>query len=99
MLIFSDPYEANNGTVIITVSRPGWWDGPARPIGIYTVTADHATWTPAMDASRHGLIGVCAGFAAAVISTLAVLRRPPWPDMTELVMTAISEARIARSKK
>ena len=67
-------------------------------MGIYTVSAEGATWTPAVDASRHALIGVCTGFAAAVIGTIAVLRRPPWPEMTERVMTALAQARIAESR-
>ncbi|GAF45467.1 hypothetical protein [Rhodococcus wratislaviensis] len=53
--------------------------------------------TRPVDTSQHALIGVCTGFAAAVISTIAVLGLPPWPEMTERVMTAIAEARIAES--
>ena len=98
MLVFGEPYEASNGTVIITVSRSGWGRRAERPVGIYTVGAGGATWTPAVDASRHALIGVCTGFAAAVIGTIAVLRRPPWPEMTERVMTALAQARIAESR-
>ncbi|QDQ93069.1 hypothetical protein FND50_21505 [Rhodococcus sp. WB9] len=98
MLIFGEPYEANNGMVIITVSRTGWGHRAERPVGIYTVGAEGVTWTPAVDASWHALIGVCTGFAAAVIGTIAVLRRPPWPEMTERVMTALAQARIAESR-
>ena len=93
MLVFGEPYEAGNGTVIITVSRSGWGRRPECAVGIFTVSAEAATWTPAVDVSRHALIGVCTGFAAAVIGTVAVLRRPPWPEMTERVMIALAEAR------
>ncbi|PQP22633.1 hypothetical protein [Rhodococcus opacus] len=98
MLVFGEPYEASNGTVIITVSRTAWGRRGERPVGMYTVGAEGATWTPAVDASLHALIGVCTGFAAAVIGTIAVLRRPPWPEMTERVMTALAQARTAESR-
>lgn len=97
-MIFSEPFESSDGTVVITVSRPGWRDGPARPIGIYTVTAQGATWTPAVDSGRIAIIGACTGFAAAVIATIAVLRRPPWPQMTEAVMIQLSKERAAQPK-
>jgi hypothetical protein len=90
LLIFDDPYEASDGTVIITVSRTGWRDGPGHPVGVYTIHAGSTTWTPADDASRHKLIGVCTGFLAAVIGVLAILRRPPWPEMTEKVMLSLA---------
>lgn len=92
-MIFGDPFEASNGTVIVTVSS-----ARGRPVGIYTVTHDGATWTPAVDGNRIALIGVCAGFVAAVLGTAAVLRRPPWPELTERAMIAISEAKIAAAK-
>jgi hypothetical protein len=99
MLVFGEPYEASNGSVIVTVSRGGWCGFPERAIGIYTVTAAGTTWTPAVDASRHALIGVCTGLMAALISTIAVLRRPPWPEMTERTMLALAEVRIAESRR
>jgi hypothetical protein len=77
-MIFSDPFEASNGTVIITVSS-----SRGRAVGVYT------------DNSRVALIAACTGFVAAVLGTAAVLRRPPWPDLTERAMAAISEAKFA----
>jgi hypothetical protein len=91
-LVFSEPYEASNGTVIVTVS--GGRGG--SPVGVYTITADGTTWTPAVDAGRLALIGVCTGFVAALLGTVAVLRRPPWPELTERVMVALAEARISQ---
>lgn len=99
MLIFGEPYEAINNTVIVTVARKGWGTRYEHPIGIYTVRADSTTWTPAVDASQVALIGVCTGFVAAAISTIAVLRRPPWPEMTERVMIALAQARLADRRR
>jgi hypothetical protein len=92
-MVFSEPFEASNGTVIVTVSN-----SRGRAVGIYTVTAQSVTWTPAVDDSRVALIAVCTGFVAAVLGTAAVLRRPPWPDLTERAMGAISEAKFAARK-
>jgi hypothetical protein len=93
LLIFGEPYEASDGTVIFTVARTGWRDRPGHPVGVYAIHAGTTTWTPAVDASRHRLIGVCTGLLAAVIGVLAVLRRPPWPEMTEKVMVSLAHSR------
>jgi hypothetical protein len=92
MLIFSEPYQASDGTVVVTVSRTGWRNHSGHAIGIYTIHAGTTTWTPAIDASRHRLIGVCTGLLAAVIGVLAVLRRPPWPELTEQVMVSLANS-------
>jgi hypothetical protein len=52
------------------------------PIGVFVVHGDHASWVPAGDANRIALIGVLTGLLAGVISSLAVLRQPPWPRIT-----------------
>jgi hypothetical protein len=93
LLTFGEPYEAGNGTVIVTVSRQDRGDRPERPLGIFTVTADGATWTPVVETGRHLLMMAGAGFVAVALSTAAVLRRPPWPEMTERVMTALAQRR------
>ncbi len=98
MLIFNEPYEAGDGTVIVTVSRMGWWDRPGHPVGVYTIHAGTTTWTPAVDVSRHRLIGACTGLLAAVIGVLAVLLRPPWPEMTERVMVSLANSRAANGR-
>ncbi|WP_033291251.1 hypothetical protein [Amycolatopsis jejuensis] len=99
MLVFGEPYETSGGTVLVTVTRQGRRGGPGRAVGLYTITADGVTWTPATDESRIALIGVCTGFVAAAFSTLALVHRPPWPALTERVMTAQAEARIAEARR
>jgi hypothetical protein len=37
---------------------------------------------PAVDANRIALIGVMTGLLCGVIASVAVLRRPPWPDLS-----------------
>jgi uncharacterized spore protein YtfJ len=54
----------------------------AAPVGVFVVHQGEASWVPAVDTNRVALIGVTTGLLAALISSLAVLRRPPWPDIT-----------------
>ncbi|MEV7097559.1 hypothetical protein AB0M80_32380 [Amycolatopsis sp. NPDC051045] len=38
-------------------------------------------WEPAVDATRIALLAVGIGLVSATLGGLAVLRRPPWPDL------------------
>ena len=75
--VYSDPYETVDGTTIISVTRYRAISGAAAPVGIFVVHNGQVSWEPAADVTRIALLGL----ATAVIATLAVLRRPPWPDL------------------
>jgi hypothetical protein len=53
----------------------------ARPVGVFVVRDGKATWEPVVDATRIALIGGLIGLVSATLATLAMLRRPPWPDL------------------
>lgn len=80
--MFGEPYETPDGTTIITVSRLSWNGTSTVPLGVFAIREGEASWQPAVDATRIALMGETIGLAAAVIATLAVLRRPPWPDLS-----------------
>ncbi|MCX0274163.1 hypothetical protein NLM24_26430 [Nocardia zapadnayensis] len=81
--IYGEPFETADGAIVITVSRRGSFPGsPMRPAGIFVVRDSAATWVPAVDVNRIALLGEWIGLLAAVIAALAVLRRPPWPDLS-----------------
>ena len=71
--VYGEPYQVADGTTVIPV---------AKPRGVFVVRAGKASWVPAVDQNRIALIGVLTGLLAAVISSLAVLRQPPWPLIT-----------------
>ncbi|MEG8181831.1 hypothetical protein GZH49_25370 [Nocardia terpenica] len=82
-MIYGAPHETADGSTIITVARPGGLLRPGgQPLGIFVVRDGAAMWQPAFDATRIATLGVLTGLLSAVIATLAVLRRPPWPDVS-----------------
>ena len=95
--VYSQPYENADGATIIMVSRVHGKvrpenresaDGPgddiavrAKPVGVFVVRGDDVKWEPAIDATRIALVGALTGLLAATLATLAMVRRPPWPDL------------------
>jgi hypothetical protein len=78
--VYGEPYPTADGGTVITVAKVR--GGTATPLGVFVVHGGTARWVPAVDANRIALIGVVTGLLAAVIASLAVLRRPPWPDLS-----------------
>ena len=70
---YGEPYQTADGATVIPV---------AKPLGVFVIRGGEASWVPAVDTSRVALIGVLTGLLAAVITSLAVLRQPPWPRIT-----------------
>ncbi|WP_067698622.1 hypothetical protein [Nocardia jejuensis] len=79
--VYSAPYETADGTTIVTAYSAGGWFGGPRVIGVFAVKDGQVRYEAAIDGSRIATIGVLTGLVAAALSTLAVLRRPPWPDL------------------
>jgi uncharacterized spore protein YtfJ len=78
--VFGDPIERPDGTTIIPVSHVQ--DGrEASAVGIFVIRPDKAQFVPAVDATRIALLGVGVGLAATVLGMIAVIHRPPWPDI------------------
>ncbi|GAB3881302.1 hypothetical protein GCM10029964_037160 [Kibdelosporangium lantanae] len=72
---FSAPVEAADGTTVLPVS-----DARGRAIGVFVVADGRATWEPVVDASWIPLLVGSIGLAA-VLAAVAMVRRPPWPDL------------------
>ncbi|MFW3121157.1 hypothetical protein MMAG44476_25704 [Mycolicibacterium mageritense DSM 44476 = CIP 104973] len=48
---------------------------------MFVVKDGKPTWTAAVDHTRVALLGEVIGLVAATFATLAMVRRPPWPDV------------------
>ena len=92
--IYGQPYETVGGVTIIPVAKVRGRLRPARaadadqemairakPVGVFVVKDGNPRFVPAVDATPIALVGVLTGFVAATLTTLALLRRPPWPDL------------------
>ena len=91
--VYSQPYQTADGATVIAVSKirgkvRSAGDGPgeeiavrARPVGVFVIRGDDAKWEPAVDATPIALIGVLTGLVSATLATVAMVRRPPWPDL------------------
>ncbi|KUH88710.1 MULTISPECIES: hypothetical protein [unclassified Mycobacterium] len=88
--VFGQPYEAADGTTVIPVAEVR---GRARrggeanvrvltkPAGVFVVKDGKAVWRPAVDATRIALTGILVGLVSATLAGVAMVRRPPWPDL------------------
>lgn len=91
-VVYGQPFEAADGSTIITVAkvrsrgRGGDVDTRVRPLGLFVIRGGEAKWVSALDGTRLSELGTLVGLVAATISTLtagiALVRRPPWPDLT-----------------
>ncbi len=79
--VYGEPFETADGAIVITVARRGVLGPVLRPAGVFVVRDGAATWVPAVDFNRIAFMGELIGLLAAVITGLAILRRPPWPDL------------------
>lgn len=78
--VYGEPYKMADGGTMITVAKVR--AGTATPVGVFVVHGGAARWVPAIDANRIALIGVITGLISAVLVSAAMLRRPPWPDLS-----------------
>ncbi|MGW0175740.1 hypothetical protein ACWDUM_18120 [Rhodococcus sp. NPDC003322] len=87
--VYGEPYETPDGATVITVARvrglPGGEAASSTPVGVFVVHQGEVTWRAAVDESRIARLGLTIGLVSATLGTLAVLRRPPWPDLRRFV--------------
>jgi hypothetical protein len=89
--VFGQPHETADGTTIIPVAKlhgrsaPGADDTRnrlgAKPLGVFVVKDGKASFVPAVDAGRIAMMGILVGLVSATLAGVAMVRRPPWPDL------------------
>ena len=78
--VYGEPYRMADGGTVITVAKVR--AGNSTPVGVFVVHGGTARWVAAVDADRIALIGVITGLISAVLACVAMVRRPPWPDLS-----------------
>jgi hypothetical protein len=74
--VYGQPYQTADGTTIVPVARVR---GDA--LGIFVIRDGTSKWEPAVDATRIAVLGVLVGLVSAALAGVAMVRRPPWPDL------------------
>ncbi len=89
--VFGEVYETADGATVIPVtnvrgfSKPGVNDSRfglgAKPAGVFVIKDGKATWVAAVDGGRLATMGILVGLVSAALAGVAIVRRPPWPDL------------------
>lgn len=87
--VYGQPYETADGTTVIPVvevrgrARRGDPDVKVttRPAGVFVIKNGDAVWRPAVDSTRIALAGILVGLVSSTLAGVAMVRRPPWPDL------------------
>jgi hypothetical protein len=90
--VFGQPYETADGTTVVpvakvrTAAKPGVVGDSrfalgAKPLGIFVVKDGKASFVPAVDPGRIAMMGILVGLVSAALAGVAMVRRPPWPDL------------------
>jgi uncharacterized spore protein YtfJ len=89
--VFGQPYETADGTTVVPVAKLRSRFGPgvddprnrlnAKPLGIFVVKDGKGAFVPAADATKIAMMGILVGLVSATLAGVAMVRRPPWPDL------------------
>ena len=70
--VFGQQHQTPDGAIVIPVSRP---------VGVFVIKDGKPRWSPAADGTRIALAGILVGLVSATLAGIAMVRRPPWPDL------------------
>ncbi len=77
--VYGEPYETADGATVITVAKVR--GTRAKPIGVFVVKDGNVRWSAAVDGERVAMMGIFVGLVSATLAGVAMVRRPPWPDL------------------
>jgi hypothetical protein len=75
--VFGEAYQTADGATVIPVTDVGG----AKAAGVFVIKDGNASWVPAVDAQRVAVMGILVGLVSAALAGIAMVRRPPWPDL------------------
>jgi hypothetical protein len=58
----------------------------SKPVGVFVIKDGSPIWSPAADGTRIAMMGILVGLVAASMAGIAMVRRPPWPDLHGVVL-------------
>lgn len=70
--VFGQHYQTPDGAIVIPVTKP---------VGVFVIKDGKPRWSPAADGTRIALMGILVGLVSATLAGIAMVRRPPWPDL------------------
>lgn len=74
--VYGQPYQTADGTTIVPVARVR-----GGALGVFVIKDGKSKWEPAMDGTRIAMMGILVGLVSAALAGVAMVRRPPWPDL------------------
>jgi hypothetical protein len=77
--VYGEPYETTDGATVIPVTKVR--GARAKPVGVFVIKDGKAEWRPAVDGERVAMMGILVGLVSATLVGVAMVRRPPWPDV------------------
>lgn len=69
---FGSAYQTPDGATVIPVTKP---------VGVFVVKDGKPVWSSATNDTRIALLGISVGLVAAALAGVAMVIRPPWPDL------------------
>ena len=72
LALFGQQYQTPDGATVIPV---------AKPVGVFVIKDGKPIWSPAVDGTRIAMMGILVGLVSAALAGVAMVRRPPWPDL------------------
>jgi hypothetical protein len=72
LAVFGQQYQTPDGATVIPVTKP---------VGVFVVKDGTPVWSPASDGTRIALMGILVGLVATALAGIAMVIRPPWPDL------------------
>jgi hypothetical protein len=74
--VYGEPHETADGTTVIPVAKVR-----GGALGVFVIKDGKVKWEPVTDATRVATMGILVGLVSAALAGVAMVRRPPWPDL------------------
>jgi hypothetical protein len=77
--VFGQPFETPDGTTVIPCTKVR--GGRVKAAGVFVIKDGKVNFMPVVDGERIAMMGILVGLVSATLAGVAMVRRPPWPDL------------------